>query len=52
MSPRPWSRTGGTTERWVHSVPGWDAIREESGSHLVGVILGEGVGPEVVPAAL
>ncbi len=52
MSARPRHRAGGTTERWVECVPDWGATRRESASHLVGVVLGEGIGPEVVPAAL
>ena len=51
MSSRPKNRAGGTMQRWVDSVPGW-LPRQERGSHLVGVVLGEGIGPEVVPAAL
>ena len=52
MSARPRTRVGGTTGRWVDSLPGWCAVRHERAAHLVGVVLGEGIGPEVVPAAL
>jgi 3-isopropylmalate dehydrogenase len=49
MSARPFDRA--SRARWIESMPGTPPIRATP-APVVGVLVGEGIGPEVVPAAL
>ena len=49
MTARPFDRA--SRARWIESIPGAAPIRAAS-APVVGVLVGEGIGPEVVPAAL
>jgi len=49
MTARQFDRA--SRARWRDSIPGTPPVRPAA-AHVVGVLVGEGIGPEVVPAAL
>jgi 3-isopropylmalate dehydrogenase len=49
MTTRPFDRA--SRARWIESIPGTPPVRAVA-APVVGALVGEGIGPEVVPAAL